>query len=160
MQISTLRFGEIEVDRGKLLRFQAGLPGLEECKEFVILQFPESYPIVWMQSVDEPGVCLPVMDSFQAVPAYTFNLGDSDAAELGLSGPEDLQVLSVVVIPEEMEGMTINLAAPIIVNLDTGKAKQIILSGGEYNVRYPAFQEVCRLIKEGEADAGSVEKGK
>jgi flagellar assembly factor FliW len=158
MQISTVRFGTIEVDDKKLITFKDGLPGLEEYQNFVILQLSESYPVVWMQSTQEGNICLPVLDSFLALPEYTFNIGDEDVEELRLDGPENLLVLSVCVIPEEIEGMTMNLAAPIIINMTTGQAKQIILSGGEYNVRYPAFGEVCRLIKEGDANVGSVKE--
>ncbi|MCL1828370.1 MAG: flagellar assembly protein FliW [Oscillospiraceae bacterium] len=158
MEISTLRFGDIEVDENKLIYFRDGLPGLEEYKHFAILQFSESYPVNWIQSIDDGAVCLPVIDSFLAVPEYTFHISDEDVTELEVNSPEDLYVLSVVVIPEELEGMTMNQAAPIIINTETGQAKQIILNGGEYNVRYPVFKEICRLIKEGEADAGSVKE--
>jgi flagellar assembly factor FliW len=158
MQISTVRFGTIEIDEKKILTFDEGLPGLEEYKQYVILQVGESYPVVWMQSTTELSVCLPVIDSFLAVPDYTFNINDEDAKELKLQSPDNLLVLSVVVIPEEIEGMTMNLAAPIIINMETGRAKQIILNGGEYNVRYPMFNEVCRLIKEDNANAGSVKE--
>ncbi len=160
MQISTVRFGTIEVDDSKVIAFKEGLPGLEEYKNYVVIQLGESYPVVWMQSIQEEAVCLPVIDSFLAIPEYTFNISDEDVDELKLESPENLLVLSVVVIPEEIEGMTMNLAAPIIINMATGQAKQIILNGGEYNVRHPAFGEVCRLIKEDNANAGSVKEDK
>lgn len=160
MQIPTIRFGTVDIDEKKTVLFNDGLPGLDEYKQFVIIQAAESYPIVWMQSTEDPGICLPVIDSFLAVPEYTFNIADTDVDGLGVDGPEDLHVLSVVVIPDNIEGMTINLAAPIIINLETGQAKQILLSGGDYNVRYPVFNEIYRLIKEENADAGSVKEDK
>lgn len=161
MIMNTLRFGEIEIDGQKIVRFQAGLPGLEKHRSFAILQFPESYPIRWLQSVEDPGICLPVVDSFSVVPDYAFDIGDEDVAELKLQGPEDLYVLSVVVIPEQnIEQMTVNLVAPILVNIKTGSAKQIILTGGEYNVRFPIFRAVCNLIKEDESDARIVPENK
>lgn len=158
MEIATARFGIVEVDEKKVISFRDGVPGLEDYKQYVILNSQESYPVVWMQSIEEPEVCLPVLDTFSAVPDYAFNISDEEATELDLSGPEALHVMSVAVIPENVEGMTINLAAPIIVNMETGQAKQIILGGGEYNVRYPIFADLCRLIKEGEADAGAVQE--
>lgn len=158
MLFETLRFGTVEIDEKKFLLFQEGIPGLEEHKKFAILQFDESYPIVWLQSLEDGNICMPVIDSFLAIPDYAFNLDDGDVRELEIGGPEDLQVLSVLVIPENIEQMTMNLVAPIIINLRTGKAKQIILNGEDYNVRFPVFQEICRLLKEGDADAGAVEK--
>lgn len=160
MQIETVRFGEIEVNDAKILNFKGGLPGLEEYKEFVVLRFEDSYPIFWLQSIEDKSVCLPVVDSFLVAPDYAFNLSDEEVGDLQISSPDELHVLSVLVIPENLDGMTMNLAAPIIININTGSAKQIILNGGEYNVRYPAFADICRLIREEEADAGTVKEDK
>lgn len=158
MQINTIRFGEVQIDEKKILTFNEGLPGLEEHKRYAVLQFEESNPIYWLHSVEDPAICLPVSDAFTLLPEYAFNIGDDDVNELELQGPEDLHVMCVLVIPDNIEEMTANLAAPVIVNLRTGKARQIILASGSYSVRYPVFAEVCRLIKEGDADAGSVKK--
>jgi flagellar assembly factor FliW len=89
-----------------------------------------------------------------------FDIDDGDVKELELKGPEELHVVNVLVIPDDIQGMTVNLAAPIIINTVTGKAKQIVLSGSEYNVRMPVFPEICQTVmrEEGEADAGSVKK--
>jgi len=124
------------------------------------LQFEDSYPIIWLQSMDDGGICLPVLDTFSVLSDYVFDIDEADVEVLELGGPEDLHVVSVLVIPDEIQGMTANLAAPIIINTATGKAKQIILGGGKYNVRVPVFQEICALImrEEGDADAGTVKE--
>jgi len=158
MQVDTLRFGTVEVDEGKILDFGSGIPGLEQYRKYALLQFEESYPIVWLQSMDDSGVCLPVMDTFAVLPDYVFDIDDSDVKELELTSPDDLHVVSVVVIPEDIQGMTVNLAAPIIINTTSGSAKQVVLSGTEYNVRAPVFQQICNAVarEEGADDAGSV----
>ena len=158
MQINTVRFGQIDVDESKLITFEDGIPGLEEYKKYALLQFEESYPIIWLQSVDEGGICLPVLDTFVVINDYVFDIEDSDVKELELKGPEDLHVVSVLVIPDEIKGMTANLAAPIIINTVLGKAKQIVLGGSTYNVRTPIFAEISKLFagEGGDADAGTV----
>ncbi|MCL2248398.1 MAG: flagellar assembly protein FliW [Oscillospiraceae bacterium] len=158
MQIDTLRFGNVEVDEAKFLDFEEGVPGLEQYHTYALLQFEESYPLVWLQSTEETGICLPVLDTFSVLPDYVFDIDETDVKRLQLTKPDDLFVVSVVVIPDEISGMTVNLAAPIIINTSSGKAKQIMLSGSEYNVRVPIFQEICKLVarEEGEDDASSV----
>ena len=160
MLLDTIRFGSIEIDETKLITFDEGIPGLEEYNEYALLQFEESYPIIWLQSVQERGVCLPVLDTFAVLTEYVFDIDDEDVKILGLRGPEDLHVVNVLVIPDEIQKMTINLAAPVIINTVTGRAKQILLSGSDYNVRSPIFQEICKVIvgEEDDADAGSVTK--
>ncbi|MDR1300045.1 MAG: flagellar assembly protein FliW [Oscillospiraceae bacterium] len=156
MTIDTLRFGPVEIDDAKILTFKSGLPGLEEYTAFAVLRFEESFPIVWLQSADDRGICLPVIDTFAVAPEYAFDIPDGDVAELAIARPDDFQVLSVLVIPDNLEQMTINMAAPIVVNTATGGAKQIILGGGDYSARVPIFREICALIREEAADAGSV----
>jgi len=158
MRIETVRFGTVEIDEGKLISFEEGIPGLEEYREYALLQFEDSYPIIWLQSVEEGGVCLPVLDTYAVLEGYIFDIDDSDVKQLELKGPEELHVVSVVVIPENIQGMTANLAAPIIINTVSGKAKQIMLTGSEYNVRAPIFVDICNKVnrEEGDSDAGTV----
>ena len=160
MQIDTVRFGSIEIDETKLIVFDEGIPGLEEFSRYALLQFEESYPIIWLQSVEDNGICLPVLDTFSVLHDYVFDIDDADVRSLQLSGPEDLHVVSVLVIPDDIQRMTVNLAAPVIINTVTGKAKQIILPGSDYNVRVPVFPDICRMVmkEEGDADAGSVKE--
>jgi len=155
MQIDTVRFGMVDVDEKKIILFQHGIPGLEDYRKYALLQFEESYPIIWLQSVDDGGICLPVLDTFAVLTGYVFDIDDEDVKELGLGGPEELHVVSVLVIPEDIQRMTVNLASPIIINTATGNAKQIMLSGGDYNVRAPIFQDICKLVmrEEGDTDA-------
>ena len=158
MQIDTLRFGMVEVDPEKVIEFGDGIPGLEQYRRYALLQFEESYPIVWLQSMDDTGICLPVLDTFSVLPDYVFDNDEVDVKALELKSPDELHVVSVVVIPEDIQGMTVNLAAPIIINTNSGQAKQIVLSGSEYNVRAPVFQQICNIVagEEGDDDAGSV----
>ena len=157
MQLKTLRFGIVEVDEEKCITFNDGIPGLEQYRKYTILQFEDSYPIVWLQSTEDTGFCLPVLDTFKVLPDYVFDIDDTDVKALGLTSPDELHVVSVVVIPEDIQGMTVNLAAPIVINTNTGSAKQVVLSGSEYNVRAPVFQQICNAVarEEGDSDAGS-----
>jgi flagellar assembly factor FliW len=160
MRIDTVRFGAVDVDEKKLILFENGIPGLEEYRKYALLQFEESYPIIWLQSVDDGAVCLPVLDTFAVLTGYAFDIDDNDVKELGLGGPEELHVVSVLVIPDDIQRMTVNLAAPIIINTASGKARQIMLSGGDYNVRAPIFSDICKLVirEEDGADAGFVKE--
>ncbi|MCL2151616.1 MAG: flagellar assembly protein FliW [Oscillospiraceae bacterium] len=160
MRIDTIRFGMVDIDENKQIVFDCGMPGLEERHKYALLQFEASYPIIWLQSVDDGSVCLPVLDTFAVLAGYVFDIDDLDVTELGLERPDELHVVSVLVIPDDIQRMTVNLAAPIIINTTTGKAKQIVLSGGEYNVRTPVFTDICKLVmrEEGRADACVIKK--
>ena len=160
MLLDTIRFGQVEIDEKRIITFDDGIPGLEEYHRYALLEVDASYPIVWLQSIEDGSISLPVMDTFTVLPDYVFDLDDEDVKSLGIEKTEDLHVVTVLVIPEDVQKMTANLAAPITININSGKAKQIILSGTEYNVRTPVFQNIREAIlrKEGDADVGSVQK--
>jgi len=148
----------VEVDPEKIVNFVDGIPGLEQFKKYALLQFDESYPIVWLQSTEDNSICLPVLDTFTVLPDYVFDIDDNDVKALELKSPDELHVVSVVVIPENVQEMTVNLAAPIIINTVVGQAKQVFLNGSEYSVRAPVFKQICELVasEEGDNDANSV----
>ncbi|MCL2425523.1 MAG: flagellar assembly protein FliW [Oscillospiraceae bacterium] len=160
MHVDTLRFGTVAVAPEKVINFADGIPGLGQFKKYALLQFEESYPIVWLQSVEDAGVCLPVLDTFNVLPDYVFDIDDIDVNALELKSPDELHVVSVVVIPEDIHGMTVNLAAPIIINTLTGRGRQVVLNDNEYDVRAPVFQQICKLITRegGDDDVDSVKE--
>ncbi|MDR2530808.1 MAG: flagellar assembly protein FliW [Oscillospiraceae bacterium] len=144
MIIQTKRFGELEVAESDTWHFDGGLPGLEDYREFTLLEPSDSRPVAWLQSTEESAICLPVTHTFEVLPSYAFDVDAATESELSLSEPGQLLVLSVLIIPEDVTLMTANLAAPILVNTETRRGKQVVLSGVDYPVRYPVFEDMCR----------------
>ena len=160
MHIKSWRFGEIQINEEKILKFPQGLPGLEDVHEYVLLQLEETNPINWLQSVDNQQISLPVMDPFEVFPDYAFDISEEDIKDLSISETEDIHVVSVLVIPEQINEMTINLAAPILINIRSNVGKQIIIDGSDYPVRHPVFEAITNIQKEVQGDAGSVSQNK
>ena len=137
MKIPTAHFGEVEIDENKILVFEKGLPGLEEDKRYALLSNEDSRPVSWLQSLDHREVSLPVMDPFLVCPDYSFDISQDDVDGLSIGDIKDAYVLSILVIPKNVNAMTINLSAPIIINVRNSRACQIILDDRKYRVRVP-----------------------
>ena len=58
-------------------------------------------------------------------------------------------VLVTVTVPTDITQMSINLKAPVVVNLATNKASQVIVED-EYPVKYKIYDKVKDGKKEGE----------
>jgi flagellar assembly factor FliW len=58
-------------------------------------------------------------------------------SSLDLSRPEDFVTLCVVVVSPGAEEMTMNLLAPVVINLHTRTGRQVTLETGGYSVRTP-----------------------
>ncbi|MDR0936321.1 MAG: flagellar assembly protein FliW [Oscillospiraceae bacterium] len=150
MSIETVRFGQVEIDPAKVWEFAEGLPGLEDNHRLVLLEFEESKPVAWLQSLDDVDVCLPVTDTFRAFPDYEFDVEEEVELELKLNVAGHLLVLSVLVIPEDLTQMTCNMAAPILVNTVAKIGRQVILPTSNYAVRHPVFEALLAQTDETE----------
>lgn len=149
MEIQTAHFGTVEIDENRIIAFENGLPGLENYKKFALLSDKETKPICWLQSLECKEVSLPVMDPFIVFPNYSFDIADDDIKTLHIEQVKDIYVLSVLVIPKPESNMTINLAAPIIINVRNSKARQIILDDKRYRVRVPISELLNHAAKDG-----------
>jgi flagellar assembly factor FliW len=54
---------------------------------------------------------------------------------LDLRNPEDFTILCVVVVTKDGQEMTMNLMAPIVLNLKSRRARQVMLENSPYSVR-------------------------
>lgn len=124
MQISTTRFGKVEVLPGDVLEFANGLIGMEECRRWVLLADAENSSLGWLQCVDRGDLALAVVSPRRFVPGYQVRVSSRDVATLGLEGSDKAQVL--VVVSQSPEGLTLNLKAPVVVCLETSSGRQII----------------------------------
>lgn len=147
--ITTSHFGEIEIDEENILYFDKGLPGLEEDRRFALLSNEDSRPISWLQSLDHLEISLPVIDPFTLCPDYSFDISTEDVVNLQIEQVKDVYVLCVLVIPANIESMTINLSAPIIINIKNKKGSQIILDDRKYRMRTPVSELIGRPLKDG-----------
>lgn len=135
MLLNTAHFGAVEFDESKKFLFANGLPGLPEDTEFALLSHEQSEPVCWLQSMVHPEVALPVLNPFLLCPTYSFDITDSDVDELHITDIKDVFVINVLVIPKDPNEMTINLAAPIIVNTQNHQGRQIFLNDKAYRIK-------------------------
>lgn len=144
MKLMTEHLGEIDYQAEDQISFKEGIPGFESEKTFVLIPSgDDALPFHYLQSTASPDLAFVVTDPFLFHPGYDFNLPDGEAHDLEFDSDEDLKsllVLSIVTIPEVVEQATMNLAAPVIINMKSKKGKQVLLS--EYDAfKYPLFQE-------------------
>jgi flagellar assembly factor FliW len=133
MRITTTRFGRIDVDAADLIRFPSGLPGLEDCREWALLADSANDALGWLQSTTRPDVALAVVSPRRFVPDYQVRIPRSELSPLNLDDMRDAQV--VVVVGENGTGLTLNLKAPIVINLQARTGRQVVASG-DLSLRY------------------------
>jgi len=137
MKICTKHFGEIEIDELKVIDFEEGLPGFPDDKQFILLE--NEAPFWWLQSVTDGENAFILMDAFSAVPGYNPLVEEDDIKCLGVYSPEDFLIYNIVTLPENVEEMTVNLLAPVVINSVAKKGKQVIARNEDYAIKHYLF---------------------
>ncbi|MGN0156261.1 MAG: flagellar assembly protein FliW, partial [Lachnospiraceae bacterium] len=63
--------------------------------------------------------------------------------------PESILVLVTMTVPKDIKKMTVNLQAPFVINADEKKACQIIVDTEQYPIRFPIYDILEGMKKEG-----------
>ena len=142
MKLTTRVFGEIDIEDEKIINFEDGIIGFPDLKRFALIFDEErkGRAINWLQSLDEPAFALPVMDPLLMKEDYNPTVDEELLSSLGELNPESMLVLVTVTIPSELEKITINLKAPIVINAEERKASQVIVEGEE--VKYSIYDKI------------------
>jgi flagellar assembly factor FliW len=124
MKIETSRFGSVAMEADDILLFPHGVASFEHLRHFVILADADNDAVGWLQSVSDAQTALAVVSPRRFVADYQVRVAASELAALQLAGPDRTFVLAVV---SKQEGrLTINLRAPIVINLDRRLGRQVI----------------------------------
>jgi len=143
MEIQGTRFGVLEFDQEEIITLNEGLLGFPLSRRFLMFPYGEDSSFFWLQSVDEPEIAFIVINPFDFFADIEFVLEDGDAVALELVNPEDVEVFSLVTIPEgRPEDMRTNLAGPVVVNVQNRQGRQILLK--EYSPRQPLIPHQMR----------------
>lgn len=136
MKITTAKFGDIQFDESAVLEIQDGILGFPDFKRYVLINAEENSPFKWLQSLDEMGLAFLVIDPFVFKSDYKVDVSDKVKKEIGAASKDDYIFLVIVVVRADPKESTANLLGPIIVNIHSKKAKQLVLSNTDYPTQY------------------------
>jgi flagellar assembly factor FliW len=141
-QLLATRFGEIEFEESDVLTFPEGLIGLPDLKRFVVLNVKEDSPFRWLQSVEEGAFALVVTNPSEFVSGYEPEVAPSAVELVELQEDTPRLVYTVVTIPSgDPKRMTLNLAGPILVNLEKSIARQLVLDSDQFPIKFRVYPE-------------------
>lgn len=144
MRINTTRFGRIDVEPADVLTFPSGLPGLEDCREWALLADATNDALGWLQSTTRGDVALAVVSPRRFVPDYQVRIPRSELTPLAIADIRQAQV--VLVVSRNGTSLTLNLKAPIVINLEARTGRQVVASGDlsmqyELTTRQPTLKK-------------------
>lgn len=154
IRLNSTRFGELNIESEFIWHFPKGLAGLKNCNHFALINADQSSGTIfmWLHSIDRPDLAIPVMNPLAVFSDYTIRQDEPGIMGLELNEADgDIQVLVMVTVPHgDPQGITANLAAPLILQTGTKNGWQVILEKGPYKVAQPLFAD--RNVQSGDND--------
>jgi len=136
----TRYFGPVDYAEESVLVFPDGIPAFEQEKRFLAIRQPINEPLVFLQSLGDPGLCFVALPAQTACPDFKLNMTSDDLHALGLETDRqpvlgrDVLCLALLAL-EENTPPTANLLAPIVVNIQTLHGRQAIQTDSPYSHR-------------------------
>ncbi len=134
MLIETNRFGPLEIDESRIIRFREGLLGFPQHKEFALVQTTPDPVFLWLQSVQDPQLAFIVCDPGEFVSDYRVPIRDEDVRLLGMGDANDHQLF--VIVNRVNGDLTVNLLGPLVVGVRSLQGRQFVLSDRRYSTRH------------------------
>lgn len=126
MQIQTSRFGTVSIEVDDILLFPRGLIAFEDCRHWVLLADDQNPALGWLQSVSRGDVAMATISPRRFWPEYRLRMERNQLLPLELSTWDQAYVLALLSRGER--SLTVNLKAPLVINLDRRLGRQIVAS--------------------------------
>ena len=153
MKAVTRAFGTIEIEDDKIITMAKGMIGFPELTHFALIfdedKKEKEFKIMWLQSMDDGDIAFPVTDPIYIIEDYNPSVNAEILAPLGEMTEENTYLLSTVTVPKNIEDFSMNLKAPIVINMDTNKGAQVITEDD-----YPVKFKIYDLLKANKEKAG------
>ena len=119
--------------------FNKGIPGFDSLKIFFLepLEGNERFKI--LQAKDRE-ISFVTISPFEIYSNYEINLNEETIKELQIEKPEDVLVLNIITLGKTLESSTMNLQAPIVINIKNNLGKQYIMQNSKYETKHPLIR--------------------
>jgi len=124
MDVFTTRFGTLTVHPQDELLFEHGLIGLEQNRRWIVLTDSLNPALGWLQSVEHGHVALGIVSPRRYVSDYQLRVDRDDLRTAQLVTVRDAEV--VVIASRQPSGLTLNLRAPLVINVEARRGCQVI----------------------------------
>lgn len=130
----------VQIEEQYSVNLPGGLIGIPDQNWVLITREPQS-PFLWLQSLQDGELALPVVQPEIFFPSYALQLAEEQLQEVGMGEGHEVEVLCVVKARENLDDFTINLRGPLIFDEQSRQGAQVV-NMAEYPVDASLWQEV------------------
>jgi flagellar assembly factor FliW len=139
--VASQALGALEVRTETIITACEPLAGFPECVSYALVEHDHatgssSRSVFWFQAVEAPFHAFVVTDPWSVFPDFAPEVSDGDAAQLELNSFEDARVYCILTIPRNPSEISVNLRAPLVINVARRLCKQVVLLNEQYHTRH------------------------
>jgi flagellar assembly factor FliW len=153
MSVLRTRFcGEVEFSDDAVIRVPFGLAPFVNQTRYLLLARNGMQPLMFLQSIEEPGLCFITMPATLAWPGYAIDLAPEHVMALSRAGcvtpdPAGLTWLVILTVPES-GAVTANLMSPVVIDMEHRVGIQAVRADGRYSHAQPLGDPGGRSVQE------------
>lgn len=117
-----------------------GILGFENVREYELLDIENNDILKEFNSTEEDCIGFIVVSPFEVMKEYEIVLNQETIEKLEVKSPNDIMLLNIITLGKTLEESTVNMKAPIVINIKNNSAMQIILPDEEYSIRHPLLR--------------------
>lgn len=132
-ELVTTNFGAIRYSESDIYHFPSGLPAFEAETRFLLLERPESSPVLFLQSLRTPELAFITVPAAEIHPGYAI---DPAPAELDLLEAGDHAIAPLAILTITEGSVSANLQAPVLLCPETHRGLQVLRPDSPYASRH------------------------
>ncbi|EIS9523139.1 TPA: flagellar assembly protein FliW [Clostridioides difficile] len=117
-----------------------GILGFENLKEYELLDIEDNDSLKEFNSTEEEGIGFVVVSPFEIINEYEIVLNQETIEKLEVKSPKDVVLFNIITLGQTFEESTVNMKAPIVINIRNNFGMQIILQDEKYLIRHPLLR--------------------
>lgn len=114
-----------------------GILGFEDLKEYELLNIENNESLKEFNSTEEECVGFIIISPFEIIKEYEIALTQDVIEKLDVESPNDIMLFNIITLGQALEESTVNMKAPIVINIKNNYGMQIILQEEKYSIRHP-----------------------
>ncbi|NMS89696.1 flagellar assembly protein FliW [Clostridioides difficile] len=119
------------------ITLKKGILGFENLKEYELLDIENNNILKEFNSTEEDCIGFIVISPFEIMDEYEIVLNQDIIEKLEVESPNDILMFNIITLGSTLKESTVNMKAPIIINVKNNYGMQIISQDETYCIRHP-----------------------
>lgn len=141
MILETKYHGIKEYEEEDVITFESGIPGFDKLKHFIIFPVEDNEVFSILHSIEDMAVGLVVVSPFHVMKYYEIDISEETVKALHIESSSDVVLINTVSLNSDISKITVNMRAPIVINIKSKLGEQLILNNEKYLIKQPLFKE-------------------